>query len=247
MKKMFLQYLKKNRWFLLILLFFLILYVPLIIVMYSPDRRSLLDDLIEQFFPLFLKITGLKTGTSALSGYIISYLYGFLLPLIPAFYCIVQSKSLTERFYESGLQDNTDTRTLIIKTRLLLDLLSIVVFTAITFILEAAMIQICYPEEFSMKLILSLNSMLLFWYVCVCSMTFLVSSTIMDSKKSILFSAVITIIMTLVYMKNPISTVGKVSILLICSIIFYTVGIFCFRNKDMAAYSPEKEDLFKEL
>ena len=58
------------------------LYVSIIISMYDPEQMALLDGIVETM-PEIMAAVGMKAGAASLSGFMISYLYGFILLIFP--------------------------------------------------------------------------------------------------------------------------------------------------------------------
>ncbi len=175
MRKSVQQKMKNNKWTLLILLFFITLYVPVILLMYVPERRLILDSLVEDEAYHFLKVMGAQAGSADLYQYMNSYLYRFILQVIPSVFCIWQGAalikaSLKRKQFPDGQNSGMD-RIVEHMGMLLTGLLLLVLYTCI---LESVLIGLFYPDEFSVTRLLLMNLNWFLQYVCLgCLITIL--------------------------------------------------------------------------
>ena len=77
---------------LLILAAVMAIYISIIIYMYEPEMMALLDDYAKAM-PEIMAAMGMNAGATDLLGFMISYLYGFILLVFPMVFCILRSNS----------------------------------------------------------------------------------------------------------------------------------------------------------
>lgn len=65
------------------------LYVTIITTMYEPEMMATLDSFYE-VMPEMMAAVGMKAGATTLIGFMISYLYGFILLVFPMVFCILR-------------------------------------------------------------------------------------------------------------------------------------------------------------
>ena len=62
------------------------MYVTIIISMYDPEMMATLDGFYE-VMPELMASIGMSAGATSLIGFMISYLYGFILLIFPMVFC----------------------------------------------------------------------------------------------------------------------------------------------------------------
>lgn len=77
------------------------MYVSIIISMYDPEMTKTLDSFIE-VMPELMASVGMKPNASSLLGFMVSYLYGFILLVFPMVFCILRGNSLIAKYVEKG-------------------------------------------------------------------------------------------------------------------------------------------------
>lgn len=92
----------KGSWKLLVIFgAVLTMYVAIIISMYEPDMLKLLDS-YAQAMPELMAAVGMTAGAADLLGFMISYLYGFILLVFPMVYCILRANGLVAKYVDRG-------------------------------------------------------------------------------------------------------------------------------------------------
>ena len=86
---------------LLILGAIITMYVSIIISMYDPEMMKMLDSFAEAM-PELMAAVGMRANAANLLGFMVSYLYGFILLLFPMLFCILRGNSLVARYVEKG-------------------------------------------------------------------------------------------------------------------------------------------------
>ena len=77
------------------------MYVTIIIRMYDPEMMATLDSFYE-IMPEIMASVGMKAGATSLIGFMISYLYGFILLIFPMVFCILRGNGLIAKYSEKG-------------------------------------------------------------------------------------------------------------------------------------------------
>lgn len=77
------------------------LYVSVIISMYDPEMMKTLDSFYK-IMPELMASVGMTAGATSLIGFMISYLYGFILLIFPMIFCILRGNALIARYADKG-------------------------------------------------------------------------------------------------------------------------------------------------
>ena len=77
------------------------LYVSIIINMYDPQMMKTLDSFVEAM-PELMASVGMKAAAANLLGFMVSYLYGFILLIFPMLFCILRGNALIAKYVDKG-------------------------------------------------------------------------------------------------------------------------------------------------
>lgn len=77
------------------------LYVSIIIGMYDPEMMATLD-IFYQIMPDLMASVGMTAGATTLIGFMISYLYGFILLLFPLLFIVLRANGLIAKYVDTG-------------------------------------------------------------------------------------------------------------------------------------------------
>lgn len=77
------------------------MYITIIIRMYEPEMMATLDSFYE-VMPELMASVGMNAGATSLIGFMISYLYGFILLIFPMIFCILRGNSLVAKYTEKA-------------------------------------------------------------------------------------------------------------------------------------------------
>ena len=77
------------------------MYVSIIITMYDPQMMKMLDGFVEAM-PELMAAVGMKTNAASLLGFMVSYLYGFILLIFPMLFCILRGNALIAKYVDKG-------------------------------------------------------------------------------------------------------------------------------------------------
>ena len=100
-KTLYAREMKNSVKLLFILAAVMALYIGIIIYMYEPEMMALLDSYVDTM-PEMMAAVGMTAGATDLLGFMISYLYGFILLVFPMIFCILRADRLLARYTTSG-------------------------------------------------------------------------------------------------------------------------------------------------
>ena len=127
---------------LLILGAIITMYVSIIISMYDPEMMKMLDSFAEAM-PELMAAVGMRANAANLLGFMVSYLYGFILLLFPMLFCILRGNSLVARYVEKGSMVSLVAAP--IKRRA-------IVLTQMTVLISGILLLILYRKWFSRRI-----------------------------------------------------------------------------------------------
>lgn len=238
------------------------LYVSIIITMYEPEMMETLDS-FYQVMPEIMSAVGMRAGATSLIGFMISYLYGFILLVFPMVFCILRGNSLIAKYVDRGsmtvLVAAPVKRTTIAFTQMSVLLSGVLLLLVYDTALELIIAQSAFPGELVMSELLCLNGGLLCLHLLIGSICFLASCVFSDTKYSIGFGAGIPALMYVLQMLANAGDNGKIAqyftvftlfdpegivagetsavvgvvVLLAGAVMLYTAGIVVFSKKDL--------------
>ena len=77
------------------------MYVSIIIGMYDPEMMRMLDGFAEAM-PELMAAVGMNANAGDLLGFMVSYLYGFILLVFPMLFCILRGNALIAKYVDKG-------------------------------------------------------------------------------------------------------------------------------------------------
>lgn len=185
------------------------LYVSVIISMYDPELMETLDGFVEAM-PELMAAVGMSAGATTLLGFMISYLYGFILLIFPMVYAILRGNGLIAKYVDKGsmisLVAAPVKRRTIACTQMAVLLTGVVILVAYATGLEIFVAESCFPGELDFSELLILNGGLLCLHFFLAGISFLASCVFSDTKYSIAFGAGIPAFM---YVMQMLANVGE--------------------------------------
>lgn len=136
------------------------LYVLIIIGMYGAKMMETLNS-FNQVMPQLMSAVGMKNLDPTLLGFMVSYLYGFILVMFPMIFILIRSYSLVGKYIESG--SLTIFLAAPIKRKVWIKTQIVVLSTLITLLmlyvtgLQVVMIQVNFPGQIEWSRLLLLN------------------------------------------------------------------------------------------
>lgn len=238
------------------------MYVICIIWLYDPETMAMLDGFTEAM-PEIMAAVGMTAGAADLLGFMISYLYGFILLVFPMVFSILRSNKLIAGYTDSGsmayLLAAPVKRRTVAFTQMTVLLCGIFILIGYTTVLELSAAQWLFPGELSYSELLSVNAGLLFLHFMIGSVCFSASCIFSEVKYSTAVGAGIPVLMYIFQMLANVSdkmdaikyfsvftlfdptglaagetkAVWGMICLLIGAVFLYLVGITVFCKKDI--------------
>ena len=238
------------------------MYVSIIISMYDPELMKTLDSFVE-VMPELMASVGMKASAATLLGFMVSYLYGFILLIFPMLFCILRGNALIAKYVDRGsmalLAAAPAKRHTIAFTQVSVLISGILTLTLYSSVLELICAQSGFPGELDAASLFLLNGGLLCLHLFIGSICFLSSCIFSDTKYSVAFGAGIPIFMYVLQMLANVGgkaekakyftfftlfhadgiiageskAVAGIFILLTGAAVFYASGLLIFDRKDL--------------
>ncbi len=195
---LYLRGMKRSVKLLIVLCAVTTMYVWIIISMFEPQMAKMLDGYVD-LMPELMSSMGMVAGATTLIGFICSYLYGFVLLVIPMLFCIIEGNALVAK----QVDDNSMTsllaaplkRRTIILTQLCVMISGILIIDIYTTVLELICANHYFPGELDAGELLLLNVGLLALHLFIGGVCFTASCLFSEVKYSLAFGAGIPILM----------------------------------------------------
>lgn len=238
------------------------MYVSCIISLYNPATMEMLDSFAEAM-PEIMAAVGMTPGAADLLGFMVSYLYGFILLIFPMLFSILRGHGLVAKYIDTGsmvyLVGAPIKRRTIVMTQLSVLVSGIIILIAYTTVVEIVVAQMLFLGQLQFSELMILNLGLLFLHFSIGGICFGASCIFSETKFSVLFGAGIPTIMYVFqmlasagsgigYMKylsiftlfDPNELIAfesnallKIIILLMAAFVFYSIGTAAFCKKDL--------------
>ncbi len=206
---LYLREMKKSVKILIVFAAIITMYVSIIIGMYDPQMMATLDSFYD-IMPEIMAAVGMNAGASSLLGFMVSYLYGFILLIFPMVFSILCGNGLISKYTDSGamavLVAAPVKRRTIVFTQLSVLLSGVIILLFYVTGLEILVANSKFPGELVTAELLKLNLALLFLQLFICGICFFASCLFSDTKYSIAFGAGIPALM---YVLQMLANVGE--------------------------------------
>lgn len=160
----------------LVILALAAMYTGVIIYMYDPKLASMLEE-YQEVMPQIMDAVGMSGDTSSLIGFIHTYLYGFLLLVLPMIFTLLKIQQLLIKPMDEGgilyLITMPRSRIRVAVTQLLSVLFCLAVLIVLCVCIGIACAEGMFPGELDIKLYLKLNGALLLFHWMTASLLFL--------------------------------------------------------------------------
>lgn len=184
------------------------MYVSIIINMYDPQMMKTLDSFVE-VMPDLMASVGMKANAANLLGFMVSYLYGFILLIFPMIFCILRGNALIAKYVDKGsmvsLVAAPIKRRTVAFTQMKVLVSGILLLILYNTIVELICAESGYPGELDIKELVILNGGLLSLHLFIGGICFLSSCIFSDTKYSVAFGAGIPAFM---YVLKMLANVG---------------------------------------
>lgn len=238
------------------------MYISIIIRMYDPEMMATLDNFAKAM-PELMAAVGMSAGATSLMGFMISYLYGFILLVFPMIFCILRGNGLIAKYVDKGsmvsLVAAPVKRKTIAITQMMVLISGVAILLLYSTILELVVAKSSFPDELAVAELLKINAGLLCLHLFIGGICFLASCIFSDTKYSIAVGAGIPFLM---YVLQMLANVGGkaenakyftvftlfdptgiaagecnawigVMVLLLGAIVLFLLGIGVFDKKDL--------------
>lgn len=184
------------------------MYVSIIINMYDPQMMKTLDSFVE-VMPEMMASVGMKANAANLLGFMVSYLYGFILLIFPMVFCILRGNALIAKHVDKGsmvsLAAAPVKRRTVAFTQMIALVSGILLLILYSTVLEFICAESGFPGELDIKELFILNGGLLCLHLFIGGICFLSSCIFSDTKYSVAFGAGIPAFM---YVLQMLANVG---------------------------------------
>lgn len=189
MNKTLYRYGLKSAWLLFVILLAVItMYYTIITAMFDPKMGNVLTELSKSM-PEIMAMMGMDGMNTMLEGFLASYLYGFIMLLIPMLFSAVTANSLVARKVDSGSMANLlsapVSRLRIVWTQMAVLLTGITLMAACVTGIGLLTSELCFPGTLHTGRFLMLNAGTLALQLFIGGIGFLFSCVFNDSKKSL--------------------------------------------------------------
>jgi len=137
------------------------MYVTIMVFMFDPELSKVINSFYE-IMPQMMAAFGMNPSETTLTGFLVSYLYGFILIIFPMVYIFISSNSLIVRHVEKGsmayLLASPNKRSNIAVTQAINLILNIFIMIFYVAFLAIIVSEIAFPGELDIKRYLILNA-----------------------------------------------------------------------------------------
>lgn len=261
-KTLYKREMKKSITLLVIFALILTMYTTIIIRMYDPKMMESLN-IFYDLMPELMAAVGMAMGKNTLIGFMISYLYGFIMLIFPMVFCILKGNGLVSKYVETGAmvtlmaapvkkKDIAITQAAVMLSGVILLILYI---TGV----ELIVAKLSFPDESVAGDVIKINLGLLCLHAFISGICFLSSCIFSETKYSIGFGAGIPALMYIMQMLSNVSDKSDWAKYFTCftlydpdkilasetgaivglaalaagAVIFYVAGIIFFKKKDL--------------
>ena len=238
------------------------LYVSVIISMYDPELMKTLDSFTEAM-PELMAAVGMTANAASLLGFMVSYLYGFILLIFPMLFCILRGNALIAKYVDKGSMASLAAapvkRRTVAFTQMIVLVSGILLLILYSAIVELICAKSGFPGELDIKELFILNGGLLCLHLFIGGICFLSSCIFSDTKYSVAFGAGIPAFMYVLRMLANVggdaekakyftfftlfhpdgiiagesSAIASAFVLFAGAVILYALGIMIFERKDL--------------
>lgn len=249
-----------------ILILFLIvisIYSTVIVMMYDPQLGESLH-MMAQSMPELFAAFGMQDPGLTMMDFIINYLYGFILIIIPIIYIIVTSYRLIAKYVDKGsfayLLTTGHSRVQVILSQYISLTCGVFILVAYATVLNYTTSYLLFDEALILKNFLMLNVGLFILHLFFASLCYLTSCTFNEIKYSIGMGGGVSLLFILIQMLSQVSediqflkyftpltlfdpqniaildnqAIGKIIVLLILAIVFIISGTIIFKKRDLS-------------
>ena len=202
-RTLYIREMKNSLKLLVIFAAIMTMYVAIIITMYDPALMATLDSFVE-VIPELMASVGMQAGATSLLGFMVSYLYGFILLVFPMVFCILRANGLIAKYVERGsmvtLMAAPVRRETIAATQMWVLISGIVILLGYITGVEVAVCHTSFPGELDVSQLVKLNAGLLCLHLFIGGICFWSSCLFSETRYSLAFGAGIPALMYVIQM-----------------------------------------------
>lgn len=194
----------KSMWKIaLIFIAILAMYTTVIIFMFDPEMEKMLAE-YQELMPGIMAAVGMTGATGSLIAFVNTYLYGFIMLIIPMVFEIILVYKFVMKYVDNGsmasLLATPNTRRKIILTQLVSCLLWIAIIIVITTIIGIASCNSMFPGELEVSSYIKLNISVFFLHFALSGIAFFAACLFNEAKNYFTFGAGVSIVFYLLKM-----------------------------------------------
>ncbi|MBS4539363.1 ABC transporter permease subunit [Clostridium sp. D2Q-11] len=242
----------------------LIMYTSIAITMFDPESADMVEGMLKMIPKGMIKAFGFSNLGTELTGYISSYLYGFIYIIFPVIYSVIVANKLIAKHVDSGsmayLLTTPNSRIKIAITQAIYLASSIAIIFIINIVIGIILSESMFSGLLKIDKYLSLNLITYLVILAVSSIGFFFSCLFNETKYSLAFGGGVPLIFLVIKMLSELNTdlewmrymtlysfinIDKIlessgyvilssSIILVISLIFYILGIIIFNRKSLS-------------
>ncbi|MEA5026528.1 MAG: ABC transporter permease subunit [Erysipelotrichaceae bacterium] len=239
------------------------MYIVIIVMMFDPDLGSALKQL-ELAMPGLMAAFGMVNSGDTLVGFMASYLYGFIMPVLPLIFIIVLGNKMVTHYVDNGsmayLLASPHSRLKIIGTQVFNMLSAVALLYLTSAVIGYFSAQMFFPGQLNLERFLVLNLNVMIFMLTFSGICFGLACWLNESRQYVFaasgFCLTMYLIQMLVSMNEKLAVLkyftlyslfpymdlasGKINgiwqmmILLAFGLICYTCGVVYFMKKDLS-------------
>ncbi|MEO4054805.1 ABC transporter permease subunit [Solibacillus sp. CAU 1738] len=186
----------------------LMLYIISIVYMYNPEMSNTLNQLTESM-PELMAAFGMSNFGDTIIEFLSTYLYGFLLLILPLVFVIMLSNKLIIGYIDNGsmgyIITTPNTRLKIVVTQAFFLIISLFALLSITTTVTVIFCELLFPNELNIAAFITLNFGLFLLHFAISGFCFLISCSSKDLKTSYAYCVGIPIMF---YLIEALSNLG---------------------------------------
>lgn len=192
----------------LIFIAILAMYTTIIIFMFDPEMAEMLVE-YQELMPGIMAAAGMTGATGSLIAFINTYLYGFIMLVIPMIFEIIIIYKFVMKYVDNGsmasLLSTPNTRRKIILTQLVSCILWIALIVVITTVIGIVSCNSMFPGDLEVNSYIKLNISVFFLHFALSGIAFFAACLFNEAKNYFTFGAGISIVF---YLLNMLANMG---------------------------------------
>lgn len=244
-----------------IFLAIIIMYTVVIIYMFDPKLADMLDE-YQKMMPGMMAAVGMTGNTGTLIEFMNTYLYGFIMTLIPAVFTIVLTNKLLMKYVDNGslacILATPTSRGKLIFTQMISLIFGVALLIAITTAAGYGACEYFFPGELAVQQYIHLNIGVFLLQFAIAGITFCAACLFNDSKGYFVVGAGLPLIFYIIQMMANMGgdlenlkyatiytlfdgakiieggeIVAQYGIMTAIGVVLFLVGGVCFTRKDL--------------